>query len=262
MPITNDGAVGESKKMIIEIRDVSKLYRLGDQNVLALKHVNLKVEEGRFMAIAGSSGSGKSTLLNIMGCIDTPSKGQVIIDGRDVSGQAPDELAEIRARTIGFVFQTFNLLPVLSAEENVEYPLLQMPELSKKDRAERVRHYLGVVGLTKYASHRPNQLSGGQRQRVAIARALATHSKIVLADEPTANLDSKTGSSILKLMRDINRQSGTTFVFSTHDRKVMNMADRLVRIADGQITALGMKADDRWVFVEERAPREDETPEI
>ena len=115
MPITNDGAVGESRKMIIEIKDVSKIYRLGDQNVLALKHVNLKVEEGRFMAIAGSSGSGKSTLLNIMGCIDTPSKGQVIINGRDVSGQAPDELAEIRARTIGFVFQTFNLLPVLSA---------------------------------------------------------------------------------------------------------------------------------------------------
>jgi putative ABC transport system ATP-binding protein len=120
--------------MIIEIKDVSKIYRLGDQNVLALKHVNLKVEEGRFMAIAGSSGSGKSTLLNIMGCIDTPSKGQVIIDGRDVSGQAPDELAEIRARTIGFVFQTFNLLPVLSAEENVEYPLLQMPEISREER--------------------------------------------------------------------------------------------------------------------------------
>ncbi len=247
---------------IVQVEHVSKHFRLGDQTVLALNDVSLAIEPGVFLAIAGPSGSGKSTLLNIIGCIDTPSSGKVVIDGHDVSNRTPDQLADLRARTIGFIFQTFNLLPVLSAEENVEYPLLQMPELSKKDRAERVRHYLGVVGLTKYASHRPNQLSGGQRQRVAIARALATHSKIVLADEPTANLDSKTGSSILKLMRDINRQSGTTFVFSTHDRKVMNMADRLVRIADGQITALGMKADDRWVFVEERVSRDEETPEI
>ena len=247
---------------IVQVEHVSKHFRLGDQTVLALNDVSLAIEPGVFLAIAGPSGSGKSTLLNIIGCIDTPNSGKVVIDGHDVSNRTPDQLADLRARTIGFIFQTFNLLPVLSAEENVEYPLLQMPELSKSERAERVRHYLGVVGLTKYASHRPNQLSGGQRQRVAIARALATHSKIVLADEPTANLDSKTGSSILKLMRDINRQSGTTFVFSTHDRKVMNMADRLVRIADGQITALGMKADDRWVFVEERASREDETPEI
>jgi putative ABC transport system ATP-binding protein len=215
-----------------------------------------------FLAIAGPSGSGKSTLLNIIGCIDTATSGRVIIDGHDVSNRTPDELADLRARTIGFIFQTFNLLPVLSAEENVEYPLLQMPELSRKERAERVSHYLGVVGLKKYASHRPNQLSGGQRQRVAIARALATHSKIVLADEPTANLDSKTGTSILKLMRDINRESGTTFVFSTHDRKVMNMADRLVRIADGQIIALGMRADDRWVFVEGRTPRDEDIREI
>ncbi len=247
---------------IVQVEHVSKHFRLGDQTVLALNDVSLAIEPGVFLAIAGPSGSGKSTLLNIIGCIDTPSSGKVVIDGHDVSNRTPDQLADLRARTIGFIFQTFNLLPVLSAEENVEYPLLQMPELSKKDRAERVRHYLGVVGLTKYASHRPNQLSGGQRQRVAIARALATHSKIVLADEPTANLDSKTGSSILKLMRDINRESGTTFVFSTHDRKVMNMADRLVRIADGQITALGMKADDRWVFVDERVAREEETPEI
>ena len=238
MPITNDGAVGESKKMIIEIKDVSKIYRLGDQNVLALKHVNLKVEEGRFMAIAGSSGSGKSTLLNIMGCIDTPSKGQVIIDGRDVSGQAPDELAEIRARTIGFVFQTFNLLPVLSAEENVEYPLLQMPEISKEERRERVRTYLGIVGLGKYADHRPNQLSGGQRQRVAIARALVTNSRVVLADEPTANLDSQTGAEIIALMRRLQRERGASFVFSSHDPMVLAQADDVVRIRDGRIDAI------------------------
>ena len=262
MPITNDGAVGESRKMIIEIKDVSKIYRLGDQNVLALKHVNLKVEEGRFMAIAGSSGSGKSTLLNIMGCIDTPSKGQVIINGRDVSGQAPDELAEIRARTIGFVFQTFNLLPVLSAEENVEYPLLQMPEISKEERRERVRTYLGIVGLGKYADHRPNQLSGGQRQRVAIARALVTNSRVVLADEPTANLDRKTGAGILDLMQKINVERGTTFVFSTHDRRVMERADTQVRMEDGRIMKLGLKlSDGSWKFVLDQSKGE-EGPEI
>ncbi|MFT3759483.1 ABC transporter ATP-binding protein [Thauera sp.] len=247
---------------IVRVENVSKHYRLGDQDVKALTNVSLAIEPGVFLAIAGPSGSGKSTLLNIIGCIDTPTSGRVIIDGHDVSGRTPDQLADVRARTIGFIFQTFNLLPVLSAAENVEYPLLQLKELSKTERQERVKHYLEVVGLTKYASHRPNQLSGGQRQRVAIARALATHSKIVLADEPTANLDSKTGTSILKLMRRINRESGTTFVFSTHDRKVMNMADRLVRIADGEITALGMRADDQWVFVQDHRPKGEVEPEV
>jgi putative ABC transport system ATP-binding protein len=201
-------------------------------------------------------------LLNIIGCIDTPTSGRVLINGQDVSGQTPDALADLRARTIGFIFQTFNLLPVLSAEENVEYPLLQLPELSRAERQKRVRHYLAMVGLTKYAGHRPNQLSGGQRQRVAIARALATHSKIVLADEPTANLDRKTGENILRLMKKINRDSGTTFVFSTHDRRVMNMADRLVRIEDGEIKALGLRKDDGWVFVQDRRDDNEEDPEI
>ncbi|HOY00068.1 MAG TPA: ABC transporter ATP-binding protein, partial [Zoogloea sp.] len=184
---------------IIRVDDLSKTYRLGDQDVTALEGVSLTVEEGVFMAIAGPSGSGKSTLLNIMGCIDTPSKGRVEIEGKDVSGQSPDDLADVRARTIGFIFQTFNLLPVLSAFENVEYPLLQMRELSAPERRERVNHYLSKVGLAKYAHHRPNQLSGGQRQRVAVARALVTHSRVVLADEPTANLDRRTGESILNL---------------------------------------------------------------
>lgn len=247
---------------IVRVEGVSKRYRLGDQEVQALSDVSLAVEPGVFLAIAGPSGSGKSTLLNIIGCIDTPSEGRVVVDGRDVSGQTPDQLADLRARTLGFIFQTFNLLPVLSAEENVEYPLLQLPELSKAERKERVAHYLGMVGLSKYADHRPNQLSGGQRQRVAIARALVTHSKMVLADEPTANLDSKTGESILRLMREINRKAGTTFVFSTHDRKVMNMADRLVRIADGQITALGMRSERKWVFVQDRRATGEEDPEV
>jgi putative ABC transport system ATP-binding protein len=153
------------------------------------------------------------------------------------------------------VFQTFNLLPVLSAAENVEYPLLQLPELTKKERLERVAQLLKLVQLSKYAHHRPNQLSGGQRQRVAIARALATQPKIVLADEPTANLDHKTGEGILALMKDINVSLGTTFIFSTHDKKVMAKADRLVRIEDGQIRMLGIRAETRWLVVDERRKR-------
>lgn len=247
---------------IVQVENVSKRYRLGDQDVQALHDVSLSVEEGVFLAIAGPSGSGKSTLLNIIGCIDTPSSGRVVINGHDVSGQSSDDLADLRARTIGFIFQTFNLLPVLSAEENVEYPLLQLPELSKADRRDRVNHYLGMVGLTKYADHRPNQLSGGQRQRVAIARALATHSRVVLADEPTANLDRHTGESILRLMKDINRKSGTTFIFSTHDKRVMAMADRLVRIEDGKINSLGVRAEGRWRFVKSRRENLQDFPKI
>ncbi len=246
---------------IIRVDDLSKTYRLGEQDVTALEGVSLTVEEGVFMAIAGPSGRGKSTLLNIMGCIDTPSKGRVEIEGKDVSGQSPDDLADVRARTIGFIFQTFNLLPVLSAFENVEYPLLQMPELSAPERRDRVNHYLSKVGLAKYAHHRPNQLSGGQRQRVAVARALVTHSRVVLADEPTANLDRRTGESILNLMRDLNQNDGTTFVFSTHDKRVMNRADRLVRMEDGQITALGLRRDGAWKFVQDRRKPEDD-PDI
>ena len=231
---------------VVEIERVTKEYRLGEHTVLALDDVTLTVERGVFLAIAGPSGSGKSTLLNIIGCIDTPSKGKVAIAGHDVSGRTPDQLANLRARNIGFVFQTFNLFPVLTAFENVEYPLLQMPELDKEDRAERVQAMLQMVGLDKFAKHRPNQLSGGQRQRVAIARALVTKPEIVLADEPTANLDHKTGEGILALMRDINRRSRTTFIFSTHDKKVIDAADRLVTIEDGVMRLLGVRKDGQW----------------
>jgi putative ABC transport system ATP-binding protein len=242
---------------LVRVEDVSKEYLLGEQRVEALKNVTLSIEPGVFMSIAGPSGSGKSTLLNLIGCIDTPTSGRILIDGQDVSGKTPDQLADLRARTIGFIFQTFNLLPVLSAAENVEYPLLQFPELSKAERIERVVHFLNVVKLRKYGMHRPNQLSGGQRQRVAIARALATEPKIVLADEPTANLDHRTGDAILGLMKDINREFGTTFIFSTHDKKVMAKADRLVRIEDGQIGLLGIRSpDEKWVVVNERRKRE------
>jgi putative ABC transport system ATP-binding protein len=199
-------------------------------------------------------------LLNLIGCIDTPTTGRILIDGQDVTGKTPDQLADLRARTIGFIFQTFNLLPVLSAAENIEYPLLQFPELSKAERIERVLHFLNVVKLRKYGRHRPNQLSGGQRQRVAIARALATEPKIVLADEPTANLDHRTGDAILGLMKDINREFGTTFIFSTHDKKVMAKADRLVRIEDGEIGLLGIRSpNEKWVVVNERRKREKRT---
>lgn len=222
---------------VVHIEHLNKDYQLGQQQVRALNNINMTVRAGEFLAIAGPSGSGKSTLLNIIGCIDTPTSGHVWIDDQDVSGRSPDELADLRARNIGFIFQTFNLLPVLSAAENVDYPLRRIKELSKAARRERVAHYLEVVGLTAHAHHRPNQLSGGQRQRVAIARALATRPRMILADEPTANLDHKTGESILALMKEINRGAGTTFIFSTHDPKVIAMADRVIEISDGEIVA-------------------------
>jgi len=222
--------------MVVIVEDVSKQYALGKQTVTALQHVSMSVAKGEFMALAGPSGSGKSTLLNMIGCIDIPTSGRISIEGNDVSGKTPDELADLRLNTLGFVFQTFNLLPVLSAWENVEYPLLQKRDLDKVERHKRIEHYLKVVGLEQHAHHRPNELSGGQRQRVAIARALATHPKIVLADEPTANLDHKTGEDILRLMKQLNHEEGTTFIFSTHDARVMEMADRVIELADGQIT--------------------------
>lgn len=220
---------------VVQVENVSKEYALGEQLVQALRDVTLSIDDGAFLAIAGPSGSGKSTLLNLIGCIDIPSSGRILINGQDVSGRSPDQLADLRARTIGFIFQTFNLFPVLSARENVEYPLLQLKEVDAAERRDRVNKFLSIVGLSKYADHRPNQLSGGQRQRVAIARALATLPKIVLADEPTANLDHTTGNGILQLMHEINRELKTTFIFSTHDQRVMDMADRLVRIEDGRL---------------------------
>jgi putative ABC transport system ATP-binding protein len=221
---------------VVRLEHVYKEYVLGEQKVQALKDITVSVESGVFLAIAGPSGSGKTTLLNLIGCIDNPTRGKVFIKDEDVSGKTSDALAGLRARAIGFIFQTFNLLPVLSAAENVEYPLLHRKDLDKRERRRRTEVFLDRVGLTKFAEHRPNQLSGGQRQRVAIARALAIEPTIVLADEPTANLDHATGSDILLLMRKINRELGTTFIFSTHDQRVMAMADRLVRIEDGELS--------------------------
>ena len=241
--------MSEAAKSIVRLEQVCKQFQLGEETVHAVRNVSFDIEEKVFLAIAGPSGSGKSTLLNLIGCIDTPTSGRVVIDGNDVSGKTPDELADLRSRQISFIFQTFNLFPVLTAEENVEYPLLQRSEVSKTERQERVAFFLNTVGLSKFAKHRPNQLSGGQRQRVAIARALVTRPRIVLADEPTANLDHKTGEAILSMMRAINQAFETTFIFSTHDQRVMDMADRLVRVSDGELTALGKKTGERWNFV-------------
>jgi putative ABC transport system ATP-binding protein len=244
--------------MIVRLENVSKEYAMGAQTVTALRNISVNIESGVFLALAGPSGSGKSTLLNLIGCIDIPTRGRVFINEQAVGGKTPNELAALRSRTIGFIFQTFNLFPVLSAAENVEYPLLQLRELSRAERTKRVTHFLKVVGLAKYAKHRPNQLSGGQRQRVAIARALVAHPKIVLADEPTANLDHRTGGRILRLMRKINRATKVTFVFSTHDQRVINMADRRVDIEDGEIVRLGVRQNKQWSFADERPVLEDE----
>jgi putative ABC transport system ATP-binding protein len=217
----------------VRLDAVTKDYTLGQVTVPALRGVSLAVEPGEFMAVAGPSGSGKSTLLNLIGCLDHPTSGNVKIADRDVSALGDDDLSDLRARTIGFIFQTFNLIPVLSALENVEFPLLLRKGADARVRARRA---LEEVGLADFARHRPDELSGGQRQRVAVARALVTDPVIVLADEPTANLDSATGEAIIALMEEINRRDGTTFIFSTHDPSVMARARRIVRLADGRVT--------------------------
>ncbi|MDQ7773747.1 MAG: ABC transporter ATP-binding protein [Elusimicrobiales bacterium] len=219
---------------IIEIKDLRKDYPLGATIVPALRGVDLAVEEGEFMSVIGPSGSGKTTLLNIIGCIDHATAGSVKIAGSEITALDDRAVTDIRLHRIGFIFQTFNLIPVLDVLENIEFPLLLMkrPAAEARRRAEKLAE---EVGLSSYVRHRPAELSGGQRQRVAIARALVTAPAIVLADEPTANLDSVTGASILELMREMNAVEKTTFVFSTHDAGVLRYARRIVRIKDGLI---------------------------
>jgi putative ABC transport system ATP-binding protein len=220
---------------IVSLKGVSKIYMLGKTEVPAVRDVSLDVGEGEFLSIAGPSGSGKTTLLNLIGCVDTPTSGTVVVDGQDTGKLRERALTELRLRTIGFIFQSFNLVPVLSVFQNVEFPLLLQGALSKADRRERVLSLLEAVGLAEHTRHRPSELSGGQRQRVAIARALVTRPRLVLADEPTANLDSQTGETIIDVMRDMNRRDGTTFIFSTHDPRVMSHANAVLRIVDGRI---------------------------
>ena len=198
--------------------------------------MSLLVAPGDFISIAGPSGSGKTTLLNLIGCVDTATSGEVLVDGRDTRHLSDRQLTDLRLNTLGFIFQSFNLVAVLSVFQNVEFPLLLQNKLSQTQRKARVDELLDEVGLSNHARHRPGELSGGQRQRVAVARALVTRPKIVLADEPTANLDSKTGETIIDLMKEMHRIEKTTFIFSTHDAKVMSHANLIVRLADGQIT--------------------------
>jgi putative ABC transport system ATP-binding protein len=224
----------EPQAPAVRAQAVTKQYRLGSTVVEALRGVDLEVARGEFLAIAGPSGSGKTTLLNLVGCIEAPTTGRVWIDGHQIGGLSRDALAALRGNILGFIFQHFNLLPVLTALENVEFPLGGRGLMPSAKR-QRAREALERVGLGTHLRHKPMELSGGQRQRVAIARAIATEPLIVLADEPTANLDHATGQEILSLMRQINQEHGTTFIFSTHDQQVMDMASRIVRLWDGTI---------------------------
>ena len=221
----------------VSLRNVGKTYRLDTVTVPALSAVSIDIRPRRFTVLCGPSGSGKTTLLNMMGCIDRPDEGEILVDGQAVQAMTDDALSDFRARRIGLVFQNFNLLPVLTAFENVEYPLV-LAAVPAAQRKERVRTLLDAVGLADRAGNRPGHLSGGQRQRVAIARALATEPALVLADEPTANLDSQTGAEIIALMRRLQRERGASFVFSSHDPMVLAQADDVVRIRDGRIDAI------------------------
>ncbi len=223
--------------VIVELQDVRKVYPLGKVEVEAVKGVSFCIEKGDFISIAGPSGSGKTTILNMIGCVDRPTAGLVSIAGTPTKDLKDKALTNLRHETLGFIFQSFNLVPVLNVRENVEFPLLLGKESrSKKEREEWIDYLIEEVGLTQWMRHRPNELSGGQRQRVAIARALVTKPQIVLADEPTANLDSKTGEQILELMKKINREMETTFIFSTHDARIVNIADHVIRLQDGLVT--------------------------
>ncbi|MBV8209610.1 MAG: ABC transporter ATP-binding protein [Burkholderiaceae bacterium] len=223
-----------ARSTVVRLQRVARTYRSGAVDVAALKGISLEIPSDRFSVVIGASGSGKTTLLNIIGAIDSPSAGTVEVCGQDLAQMGDDSISDFRARNIGFIFQTFSLVPVLSAYENVEYPLL-LVGMPAAERRTRTLSMLEAVGLSAHAHRRPNELSGGQRQRVAIARALVKGPQLVLADEPTANLDSATGASIIELMRRVQEQSRTTFIFATHDAQLMSHADEVFAIRDGQL---------------------------
>lgn len=228
---------------VADLRGVEKSYQMDSVTVPVLRNVNLLIRPGHFTVLLGPSGSGKTTLLNLIGCIDRPDRGRIVVAGQEIARMSDDELSDFRAENIGFIFQNFNLIPVLSAYENIEYPLVLagMPEARRRRRVNRL---LEAVGLSDRANNLPGQLSGGQRQRVAIARALARKPKLVIADEPTANLDSKTGEAILRLMRRMQDRYEVSFIFSSHDRSIMNAADDLITLRDGSIQSIHRKALD------------------
>jgi putative ABC transport system ATP-binding protein len=223
---------------LVTLCNVTKQYHTGKTTVQALHDINFNIENGEFIALCGPSGSGKTSLLNIIGCLDSPTGGDVRLLDYDVLRMNDAKLSELRSRFIGFIFQSFNLIPVLTAYENVEYPLLLMG-VGAKERKERVMHLLCEVGLKDHVHHRPSELSGGQQQRVAIARALVTHPRLVLADEPTANLDTETGRQIIKLMRSLRAEFGCAFLFSTHDIRILEYVEKVYRLEDGRISTGG-----------------------
>ena len=222
---------------LVRLDNVFKIYKTNGIDFPALGGVSFSVEDGEFLSIAGPSGSGKTTILNIIGCLDKPTEGHLYLNETDVGTKRSAEQAMIRRRNIGFIFQTFNLIPILTAFENVEFPLILKGDTGQKERRTMVEEILAEVGLTDFMGRRPSQLSGGQQQRVAIARALVKKPQLILADEPTANLDSKTGQEVLELMLRLNRKTGATFIFSTHDKMVMDFAGRLILLKDGRIAS-------------------------
>ncbi|QOY52864.1 ABC transporter ATP-binding protein [Candidatus Sulfurimonas baltica] len=226
---------------MISNQNVSKVYKMGEVDLTVLKDLNLQINYGEFVAIVGPSGSGKSTVLNLLGCLDKPTDGKIFIDETDVTQLDTTALAKFRGENIGFIFQSFNLIPVLSVYENIEYPLIMIQNLPEKERHDRIMTLLKDVDMLDQKDKFPDQLSGGQRQRVAIARALVTKPKIVFADEPTANLDTHTSNQIITLMRNIQKEFNTTFIFATHDEKIVTAVDRIITLVDGVVT------DDRRV---------------
>lgn len=222
--------------MLLEIKDLNKTYHSGEIDFHALRGINLNIDAGEFTAIAGPSGSGKTTLLNCIGCIDRGESGQILLNGDDLMAKKTRELAFLRRDHFGFIFQTYNLIPVLTVFENIEMPLKLLGRHNDSEIKEMIEKILSRVGLSGLEKRKPLELSGGQQQRVSIARALIKKPKIILADEPTANLDSKTGESIVELMQELNEKDGVTFIFSTHDQLVMKHAKRLIEVRDGKIS--------------------------
>jgi len=223
---------------VARVENATRIYKIGKIETQALRGVSLSIENGEFTALVGPSGSGKTTLLQLIGCLDQPTSGKVFVDGKDVTGLNRNQRADMRRGTIGFIFQFFALIPTLNAYENVEMPLL-LDHQSPADRKARITELLAAVDLSDRAHHRPDQLSGGEQQRVAIARALATKPTLILADEPTANLDTKNGEQVMEIMTRLNKETGVTFVFATHDPRVIKYARRVVTLRDGLIAENG-----------------------
>jgi len=222
-------------KSIIRIEEAWKTYKLDLVEVHAVQGINIDIKKGEFVSIVGKSGSGKSTTLNLIGCLDIPTKGAIYLDDHNIAHLQEDELAKIRGKKIGFIFQTFNLIPSLNIVENVSMPMIFQNNMSEEQRERKAKQLLELVGLSHRLQHKPSELSGGERQRVAIARSLANDPEVILADEPTGNLDTKTGEQILKLLSDLNRNQGKTLIIVTHDLYVAKQADRVIRLQDGKV---------------------------